>query len=218
MKFINIHTHKHLQNNNINLINLFPNDSDNIYKGGIYSIGIHPWEVTKANIKDELQVVEKQIISGNIVAVGEIGLDKYKDNFELQKEVFLKQIDIANTLAKPIIVHCVKAYSEFLNILKDGKINVPIIIHRYSGNKTIAKELIKFGCYLSFGHELFNTKSKVHKVYKSIPIKNIFLETDDAEICIEDVYKKASEIKEIEIVELQKLIFANYCRVFNIDL
>jgi len=214
MNFINIHSHKKASNKNITLINLFPNEIENLEEGNIYSVGIHPWEVSKINVEEQLAIIEDIIAKKNILAIGEIGLDKYRDNFELQKETFLNQINIAQSASKPIIVHCVKAYSELLEIIKKERLKIPIIIHRYSGNKTIAKELIKFGCYLSFGHELFNSKSKAPRVFKTLPLKNIFLETDDANINIEDVYKRASEIKGLDILTLEKAIKNNFENIF----
>jgi len=215
MNFINIHTHNKVCNISICIINLFPDYVKVIEDDKLYSIGIHPWEVNKINVEDQLSVIKGISFKENIIAVGEIGLDKYHENFELQKEVFLKQVEIAKVADKPIVVHCVKAYSEFLEILKKENLKIPIIVHRYSGNKTIAKELIKFGCYLSFGYELFNSKSKVQKVFKSLSLENIFFETDDSDICIEDVYKKASELKNIDIKYLQKVVQLNYTTVFK---
>lgn len=214
MIFINIHTHNKNCNKNC-IINLFPDETNFIEDNKLYSIGIHPWEVSKVDISGQLKTVEKHSHKKNIIAIGEIGLDKYHENFELQKKTFLKQVEIAKSVDKPIIVHCVKAYSELLEMLKKEKLQIPVLIHRYSGNKTIAKELVKFGCFLSFGHELFNSKSKVQKVFKQQPLENIFLETDDSEISIEKIYEKACEIKEIKIKVLQEAILFNFAKISN---
>lgn len=214
MNLINIHTH----NKNCKghcIINIFPNETNFIEDKKFYSIGIHPWDVTKIDVSKQLKIIEDFSDNKNILAIGEIGLDKFHDDFELQKRTFLKQINIANSIDKPIIVHCVKAYSELLKILQNNKIKVPIIIHRYSANKTIAKELIKFGCFLSFGHELFNSKSKVQRVFKQQDLNNIFFETDDSEISIENIYTKASDIKQIDIKVLQENIVYNFEQIFK---
>ncbi|MCF6366654.1 MAG: TatD family hydrolase [Bacteroidales bacterium] len=213
--FINIHTHI-ISENKYSIHNLFPEDAEQIKEGLLYSIGIHPWEVKKGDIKKQIRIVETVAMKKNIQAIGEIGLDRLRDNFDLQKDVFLKQIIIAKEQSKPVIIHCVKAFSELLEILKKEKLNIPIIIHRYSGNKTIADELIKHGCYLSFGHELFNRKSKVQRIFKSISLKHIFLETDDSEVTIEEIYKKAAEIQKTDVEEIQKTIFSNFNNCFNI--
>jgi TatD DNase family protein len=216
LEFINIHTHNKNCNNTC-IINLFPNEVAFFEDNNFFSIGIHPWDVAIIDIEKQIRIVKEYSHKKNILAIGEIGLDKYREDFELQKEMFLKQIDIANHVEKPIIVHCVKAYSDLLEILKNKNLKIPIIIHRYSGNKTIAKELLKFGCFLSFGHELFNSKSKLQKVFKQQPLENIFLETDDSKISIENIYKKASEIKEIDIESLHEAILFNFVNVFRIS-
>ncbi|NOZ36235.1 MAG: TatD family hydrolase [Chlorobi bacterium] len=214
MEFINIHTHNH-NTNAVSVINLFPEDVDNVIPEKFYSVGIHPWNVSKINVSAQLQIISEIVTKENVIAVGEIGLDKLHPEFDLQKEIFLKQLYIAEELKKPVIVHCVKAFSELLEILKDEKQTVPIIIHRYSGNITIAEQLLKYGCYFSFGYDLFNSKSKVMKVFKKIPKENIFLETDDAYISIENVYQKAAEIKEISIKNISEYILSNFNLVFG---
>ncbi len=212
---INIHTHNK-QETNFAIINLFPEEVETIEKTKLYSVGIHPWEVSKIDCDRQIETVKKTASLKNVLAIGEIGLDKLHPGFELQKEVFLKQINIAKEIEKPIIIHCVKVYSELLEILKKEQLKIPVIIHRYSGNITIAGELLKFGCFLSFGHELFNNKSKTPKVFKKIPVENLFLETDDAEISIEDVYRKASELKNLPVETLKNRILQNYKTVFKI--
>ncbi len=213
MHFVNIHTHKGM-NSGFALINVFPDNALKIEENKFYSIGIHPWEVIKVDIEKQLNIIREFSGRKNVIAIGEIGLDKLRENFDLQRDVFLKQIHIAKELQKPVIIHCVKAFFELTEILKAEKLNVPIIIHRYSGNITMADLLIKFGCHFSFGHELFNEKSKVQQVFKSIPIEHLFLETDDAEIDIKDVYQKASELKAVELDTIKERLFNNFNKVF----
>ncbi len=214
VQFVNIHTHN-FNDTGLSIINLFPEDIKKIKKNKFYSAGIHPWKVGNINVYEQLQQTERISKQENILAVGEIGLDKLYPDFDLQKEVFLKQIKIGETVRKPILVHCVKAYSELAEIMKKENIKVPVIIHRYSGNITIARQLIRFGCYFSFGHELFNTKSKTPGVFKNIPSENIFLETDDAKTDIKDVYKKAAEIKNADTKQLVISVFENFKKVFK---
>ncbi|MCD4791601.1 MAG: TatD family hydrolase [Bacteroidales bacterium] len=214
MQFIDIHTHSG-KNDYFSIINLFPEEVNKIEKDKYYSLGLHPWEISNVNIDKQLSIIKEYADVNNIIAIGEIGLDKYKDAFELQHNVFLKQIQIAEEHNKPVIVHCVKAYSELLSVLKEKRLSIPVIIHRYSGNKTVAEQLMKFGCYLSFGHELFNTKSKVQRVFNTIPVEHLFLETDDSDKDIKQIYQKASEIKNLEIEILIKAINTNFENCFK---
>lgn len=216
-QYIDIHTHQK-KNDVVSVLNLFPEELSKINDTAYFSVGLHPREVSKVNIERQLELVENSAIHKNILAVGEIGLDKYKAEFELQKDVFIKQIKIAEKFKKPIIIHCVKAYSELQEILKKMDFKLPIIIHRYSGNITIAEELIKLGSYFSFGHELFNERSKTPKVFTKIPISRIFLETDDFNISVQEVYAKASELKDVNIMEIILGIKKNFQDCFQINL
>jgi len=215
MQFIDIHTHNNTITENLSIINVFPEDVYKISENKYYSLGLHPWEISNVNIDTQIKVINKNAQRKNILAIGETGLDKYKPDFQKQTEVFLQHIKIAEAHNKPIIIHCVIAYSELLEILKKEKLKIPIIIHRYSGNKIIADQLLKFNCYFSFGHELFNTKSKTAKIFKSIPETNVFLETDDSQMSIVNIYQKASEIKNINLEELNVNINHNFINCFG---
>ncbi len=214
-QYIDIHTHSNKLSENLNIINVFPEDIDTIKEDNFYSLGLHPWEIPNVNIDEQIKIIEKNVRKKNILAIGETGLDKFKPGFNKQKDVFLKQIKIAEDHNKPIIIHCVKAYSELLEIFKKEKPEIPVIIHRYSGNKTIADQLLKYNCYLSFGHELFNTKSKPANIFKSILNTNIFLETDDSALSVFEIYKKAAELKNINIEELKLIIKQNFTKCFG---
>ena len=215
MQFIDIHTHNNDQSENLTIINVFPEDINTIKEDKFYSIGLHPWEVLNVNIDEQIQIIKKNASRKNVLAIGEAGIDKYKPGFNIQKKVFIKQIQIAKDHNKPIIIHCVKAYSELLEILKKEELNIPIIIHRYSGNKTIADQLLKYNCYFSFGHELYNEKSKTANVFKCIPNSNILLETDDSTKPINDIYQKGSELKNIDIEDLKLIISQNFTNCFG---
>lgn len=214
LQFINIHTHQP-DSKGFSLINLFPENVSDISEDKFYSVGIHPWEIRKGDMAVQLKIVSETLKNKNVPALGEIGLDKLHPAFEIQKKLFLNQLDIAKNIKKPVIIHCVKACSELLEILKKRKPKIPLIIHRYSGNITTAEQLIKFGCFLSFGHELFNTRSKTPNVFTKIPIENIFLETDDADINIETVYHKAAELRKTTTENLSRRIILNFNRCFS---
>ena len=214
-QYIDIHTHNNKSSENLTIINVFPEDIDTIKTDKFYSLGLHPWEISNVNSDEQIKIIKKNAGRINVLAIGEIGLDKFKPGFEKQTDVFIKQIKIAADLNKPIIIHCVKAYSELLEILKKERLKIPVIIHRYSGNKTIADQLLTYNCYLSFGHELFNTKSKSASVFKNIPDTNIFLETDDSDLSVFDIYLKAAEIKITNIEDLKVLINRNFTKCFG---
>lgn len=145
-------------------------------------VGIFPEEVKCFN--DKILTDMEQIIKNNkkIVGIGEIGLDYYWDKsfIDLQKEVFIKQIDFANQMNLPINVHCRDAYFDTLNILKEHNKNSKVIMHCFSGSLEFAKECIKEGIYISIGGVVtFKNAVKLKEVAKNIPPEYMLLETDD---------------------------------------
>ncbi len=150
----------------------------NIKKKGITfkkAIGVYP-EYTDMDDKtfDEYVRLMKECD-----AVGEIGLDYhwYKDTKEKQKELFIKQIKLANDLNKPIIVHAREALADTYEILK--KYRCRGVLHCYSGSSELAKEFVKLGYYISIGGPItFKNAKEPLEVVKSIPIDKLLIETD----------------------------------------
>ena len=88
------------------------------------------------------------------------------------------------------------------------------VFHWYNENLAIANELISLDCYLSFGRSLLHPNGKNAEIFRALPLERIFLETDDADVSIENIYAKAAELKDISIENLKKSIIANYQFVF----
>ena len=215
--FVDIHTHKADDLNSISIQSRFIEEikvSDKPSKP--YSTGIHPWHINKIKVKEQLKVLAYAARNPMVCAIGECGIDRaIPTNPERQIEIFEEHIRIANYSEKPLIIHNVRAFSDFLQLIKKYPGHTPWIFHDYIGNLRIAKELIKQGAFLSFGRHLLQDTSKAAKVFKEIPIEYIFLETDDWEGNIEQIYIRAAEIKEMSVIELRDLIYQNYLRVFQ---
>ena len=153
------------------------------------------------------------------IAIGECGLDKLsKVDFDLQEEVFIEQIKLANSIKKPLIIHCVKAFNELINCLSLNDNQVPVIIHGFNNNENIARVLVNEGYYFSFGKALLSYESNAAKAIIQVGRKNFFLETDDADISIKYIYKKASELLRVDEEIVQQQLKANFERVFNFNL
>lgn len=215
MKFFNLHTHQFTdQPDVLELVNQYPQEFDASIP--FYSIGIHPWYINEELLKSDLQIIESKLQEPNCLALGECGLDKRIEvPFELQEQVFEKQLLLAQKYNKPVVIHCVAAFQEVIAIKKRLKISVPMVIHGFSKNKQIAKELVDNGFYLSFGKYLLRNP-EMETVFLSVPNNQFFLETDMIEECIEDVYALASQYKNSTIDELQEIINNNFKKVFNI--
>ena len=215
MQCINLHTHKFTNDPNVlEIVNQYPHEFDvNI---PFFSIGIHPWYINESRIEEDLQIIEEKIPLQNCLALGECGLDKRIEiPIEIQKQVFEKQLRLAIKYKKPVILHCVSAYQEIIEIKKRLQVDVPMIIHGFSKNKQVAKSLIDNGFYLSFGKYLLRNL-ELESVFASVPNDKFFLETDTMEETLEEVYKLAAKYKNIEVSALQKLVTNNFQSVFRI--
>ena len=212
--FYNIHTHKSSNQKNIlEIVNQYPNEFDETIEN--YSIGIHPWYINENRVEADLKIIEEKLQLANCIALGECGLDKRIEiPFEIQISVFEKQIVLAKKYNKPLILHCVSAYQEVIEIKKCLQIEVPMIIHGFSKNNQVAKSLLENGFYLSFGKYLLRNP-ELETVFKQVPNNQFFLETDTMEETLEEVYAVASKYKNIEIESLKKIISDNFNHVFK---
>lgn len=214
-RYINIHSHRKPQSDeelcirNCPLLDTMLNVKDLAYP---VSVGIHPWETSTCD-ENKLNLANKLMQQEHVKAIGECGLDRLKGaSIERQKEIFEQHIDWANELNKPLIIHCVKAYSDILYYLKF--IRVPVIMHGFKGKLAEAEELIRKGAVLSFGERILNDEN-LQIIVKKTPLNQMFFETDSKPIRIELMYEKASEILHIPLLELKEILFSNYKRIFE---
>jgi TatD DNase family protein len=214
MQFFNLHTHKYTnQENVLELVNQYPQEFDETIP--FYSIGIHPWYIREEQLETDLQIIESKLKESNCLALGECGLDKrIEAPLELQQIVFERQLLLAQKQKKPVVIHCVASFQEVIATKKRLKLTVPMIIHGFSKNKQVAKELIDNGFYISFGKYLLRNP-ELESVFQSIPNDKFFLETDTVEEGIEEVYALAARYKKLGIDELQQQIKSNFVAVFK---
>ena len=214
MQFYNLHTHKYSANPSVlELVNQYPWEFDASIPN--YSIGIHPWYIDENRLESDLNIIEEKLQLKECLALGECGLDKRIEiPMELQIVVFEKQIALAQKYNKPLVLHLVAAFDELIEIKKRLKISVPIIIHGFSKNKQVAKQLLDNGFYLSFGKYLLRNP-ELKEVFQSVPNHKFFLETDTVEETLEEVYTLASNYKAISLEAMQVLVRENWVRVFE---
>lgn len=148
----------------------------------IYAVvGVHPHDAARLDEKamEKLYVMAKD---PRVVAIGEIGLDFYRDLSprDLQRQAFRDQIKLARELGKPIVIHDRDAHQEVLDIIKQEKAGSNQgIMHCYSGELPLAIELIKEGFYISFAGPLtFKNARKSQEAAVKIPMDKILVETD----------------------------------------
>lgn len=214
MNFINLHTHSYSSNASVlEVVNQYPWEFNTAIPQ--YSIGIHPWYSNEARLTSDLKSIEEKLHLKECLALGECGLDKRIEiPWETQIKVFKQQLTLVQKTNKPIILHCVAAYQEVIEIKKELTIQNPMVIHGFSKNEQVAKSLLDNGFYLSFGKYLLRNP-ELEAVFKAVPNDKFFLETDTIDETIQQVYEKASTIKNIPINELKQMMKNNFDFVFN---
>lgn len=172
--------------------------------GRIISIGIHPWDINNC-WKEQFSTIKEEANKKNVCAIGECGIDKLQSpaTTELQKEVFKAHALLAEEVKKPLIIHCVKAFDEIIALHKEVKPQQVWIIHGFRGKPQQAEQLIKNGFHISFG-EKFNSDS-----LKSTPIKRLFVESDESNIGIDEIYCRIAKARGCSIEELASSVMDN---------
>ncbi|WP_106918061.1 TatD family hydrolase [Chryseobacterium aurantiacum] len=207
MEFFDFHHHK--KNIRDGIYNL---DIEEIPPDFPYSIGIHPRDIDVTNINQQLSWMKSMMLQ-NCFAIGECGLDSMVPiDQKIQGEVFLQQIKIANEVKKPIIIHCVRKFYEVISFKK--KSTQAMIIHGFNKKQRIAEDLLANNFYLSFGKAVLYNLS-LQDILKSTPLDKLFLETDNEDFKIEELYLKVSEIKDISLEQLNEQILENLHTIRN---
>ena len=205
---------------------IIANKYENIYA----TVGISPNDLdTEINLAEINQIAKNK----KVVAIGEIGLDYYwnKENKNIQKEIFIKQIEIANTLNLPIVIHTRDAINDTLDIIKNQKVSKNKgVFHCCPLNIELIKEAVKIGYYISFsGNITFKNSKNADKCILEVPIDKILIETDSPYLTPEPyrgqrndsrnvkyVAKKIAEVTEKSLEEISEITFRNAETIFNI--
>lgn len=206
----------------IDLVNKY----DNIY----CSIGIHPEYASKVT-DDDIDFIIDNINNKKVVAIGEIGLDYYwgDDNKEDQKNLFIRQLEIAKQYNKPVVIHSRDSIQDIYDILKNY--NLKGDIHCFSSSLEMAKEFIKLGYYIGVGGVVtFKNGNKLKEIVENIPLDKILLETDSPYLTpepfrgkknepknVELVANKIAELKNIEISEVIDVTYNNAKSLFDLN-
>ncbi len=201
---------------------------ENIYG----TIGIHP-EFADTYTEDDLKRVEQYLNHPKVVGIGEIGLDYHytKENKEKQKELFIKQINLANKYKKTIVIHTRDATLDTYNILETVKEpNIKCDLHCYSGSLEMAKNFIKLNATLGIGGVLtFKNEKKLKEIVQALDLKYFVLETDSPYLTPEPyrghknepkniyyVAKQIAELKDKNIEEILEITTKNAIKQFDI--
>ena len=180
--------------------------------------------------------LKKKIIAyakfDKVKAIGEIGLDYYWDTSfnDVQKDIFARQIALANKLDLPIVVHNREAHKDTFDILKSENKSSKVLYHCFSGSVEYMKECVKEGYLIAIGGVVtFKNAIKIKEVAKEVPLENLVLETDSPYLTpvpfrgkinkpayIKYIAEEIAKIRNLDIAELISITTENAERFFNI--
>lgn len=199
------------------------------------TIGISPNDIpeTIEELDEELKQIEEIFMNAKkVVAVGEIGLDYHwnTENKDIQKQAFIKQIELANKLNLPIQIHTRDAVMDTLEILKNYPVDKKGIFHCCPFNRELVKEGLKLGFYISFaGPTTFKNSKNASEIIRLVPDDKMLVETDSPYLSpepyrgkrndprnVQYIIKKIAEVKEKSFEDIEKIVYENANRIFNI--
>ena len=156
-----------------------------------YALGMHPMFMDQHKA-EHVEQLGKKVDQTNPVAIGEIGLDFFVEDHDKQAQInlFEQQLNIAKQFDLPVILHIRKAYDQALTLLKKHKINKGIV-HAFSGSQQQAQLYIKQGFLLGIGGVItYENATKIRRIFQTIPLSHIALETDAPDMPLAGATKK----------------------------
>lgn len=200
---------------------------ENIYA----AVGIHPHDAKEASEDDYEQLAQWTKLH-KVVAIGEIGLDYYYDLSprEVQRAVFIRQLDVARQMGVPFIIHDRDAHGEILDILQKEAKGVPGVLHCFSGSLEMAREVLKMGLYISIaGPITFKNAAKLPEIATKVPLERLLVETDSPYLTphphrgkrnepayVKLVAQQVADLRGIELSALAKATRENIKSLFKI--
>ena len=207
------------------------NNHEFIYCG----VGLHPEEIPQTEeemLNIFFQIKELAANNKKVVAIGEIGLDYYwnKDNKELQKKAFIRQIELANELKLPISIHTRDAIDDMISIIRKYKIENSGVLHCCPFNRELVKHGLENGLYIGFGGtSTFKNSKNAKEIINMVPNDRILIETDSPYLSPEPkrgtrndssnlkyVVEKLAGFKGVQAEEMAETTYKNACKLFNI--
>lgn len=217
----------------------------NTYPGIWASVGLHPHDSEKAsNMESVLSKLRELAKNKKVVAIGEIGLDYYspegpltKAQIESQKELFAAQLELAQKLKLPVIIHVRDAWEDFFPIIKNYKLKITNsnevgVVHCFTGDALIAQKCLDLGLFIGFtGIITFKNKTvdEIREAVKVVPLEKILIETDAPLLApnpyrgkpnepayVVEVAKKIAEIKSVSVAEVARITTDNAKKLFGI--
>jgi len=198
----------------------------------LFSIGVSPSEVSNPGEDWEMQIADGTKLD-RVVAVGEIGLDYYRKfgDRDSQVELFIRQLELADKLGFPVVIHNREAGDDVLNILRQELPEKGGVLHCYSEDAAYALKAMDLNLYISFaGNVTYRNARNLHETAKTMPLDRMLIETESPFMVpaayrgkrnkpsyIVETAKFIAELRDMEIEELSEILYANSLRFFGLD-
>jgi len=189
--------------------------------------GVHPWFADQVTVGWDAEL--ERFLDSSVAGIGEIGLDRVKTeiNFARQTEVFHRQLEIAGRLARPFAIHCARAGSDILGILKRNlSSRARFMVHSYQGSPEMLRDFLDLGAYISFSWKILSRGTEeTMGLVRQVPLDRLLLETDFPYIqpgklspganvedyfeCLCRIYELVAHTKGLEEVKLQEAVWKN---------
>ncbi|MBD5305144.1 MAG: TatD family deoxyribonuclease [Bacteroides sp.] len=162
-----------------------------------YSVGIHPWDTQSENVEELYGLLDSLASQPPVVAIGEAGIDlNVGGPLFRQLNVFRHNIELSESLCKPLVIHDVKAHDIIIGARRDLKPTQKWVIHGFRQKPQIAEMMLRAGLYISFGAQ-FNPET-----LSIVPDDRILAETDESEFSISDVIKRISAVRDKDMTQI----------------
>lgn len=170
-----------------------------------YSVGYHPWYDVDRLTTDDWVLLEQCARHPQVLAIGETGMDALRGcDLDIQAAAFLRHLQLAHAVSKPVIAHCVRTAQRLLDVRRQaGLTAVPLAIHGMRSNQRVARLLLDGGCYLSYGPR-FNPDALA-----ATPLDRLLIETDDSPTSIDEVATLVAQALHLSPEKVKDTAIAN---------
>ena len=182
--------------------------------GHQFTLGLHPRNLHELEFAEFRGIIESH--ADSLLAIGECGLDTFVSiDKKEQITAFKMQAYLAEELEKPLIIHCVRSYSEIIRLHSEIQPKKPWIIHGFNRNQDIAQSLLEQGIILSIGNELMKEDHPLSSILSNLIEIPFLLETDGKDIDIEQIYQRCAILLGLDIAQLKERIATHFKQIYG---
>lgn len=212
LNLIDIHTH-HADPPGATAIRSFSQEEQESFASwtGECSAGLHPWFLSNTPITAQQDWLEAALSDPRVVLLGEAGLDRLRGpDLRQQQHLFNYQLALAARHHKPVIIHCVRAFSELLQAIRPWIGQIPFILHGFNRSFRTLEPFLALGCQVSFGAAILTPNGAAAQSLQQTPAEALFLETDNYPGDIQEIYQAAAALRNTTVDHLLQIIAHNF--------